>query len=255
MCARIRLQWSWSTLYDPWKLAKETEEMVARGRMRKYYRGAIGGKWYGGIASAYCCGCNLRCVFCWSGYPRDHPDKIGDFYSPEHVFNQLVEVATKRGYNQIRITGNEPTIGKEHLFQLLEQVDQSRFLFILETNGMLIGRDRNFAEQLARFKNLHVRVSLKATNPEEFSKLTGANPKSFQSQLAALKNLLEAGVSFHPAIMTSFTTAFAIQELNEALAQIHSSLAENLEKEHIILYPPVAKRLKEAGIEPVRLTR
>lgn len=232
-------------------LAQETEGIVVEGKVRKYYRKARGGKWYGGIASAYCCGCNLRCVFCWSGFPRDNPDKIGDFYSPEQVYGQLKAVASKREYDQIRITGNEPTIGKDHLFGILELVDKSNFRFILETNGILIGHDRNYAEQLSRFKNLHVRVSLKATGPGEFSRLTGATPKAFDLQLESLKNLLNAEVSFHPAIMMSFGSPAAIQQFRYKLQTIDRSLADNLEEEYAILYPPVVERLKKAGVKPI----
>ena len=240
------------TLYDPLTLTEETEKIVVKGKLRRYYRQVRGEKWYGGISSAYCCGCNLRCVFCWSGFPRDHPDKIGEFYSPEQVFNNLRQVASRCGYPQLRITGNEPTIGKDHLFGVLELVDQSNFRFILETNGILIGHDRHYAEQLFRFRNLHVRVSFKATGPKEFSRLTGAKPEAFEMQLEALKNLLNAEVSFHPALMMSFTSNAGIQQLKNRLQSIDQSLAENLEEEYVILYPPVVERLKKAGIQPLR---
>ncbi len=238
-------------MFDPLVLTGETERIVVKGELRKYYRKARGGKWYGGIASAYCCGCNLRCVFCWSGFPRDNPDKIGYFYSPEQVHSQLEAVASKRGYNQIRITGNEPTIGKDHLFGILELADKSNFRFILETNGILIGTDRNYAEQLSKFKNLHVRVSLKATSPREFSRLTGAIPKAFDLQLEALKNLLNAEVSFHPAIMVSFSSTTGIQQLKHKLQTFDQNLTDSLEEEYAILYPPVVERLKKASIKPI----
>ncbi|MDH5450795.1 MAG: radical SAM protein [Candidatus Bathyarchaeota archaeon] len=238
-------------MYDPVILAQHTRKIVVRGNLRKYYRKVRSERWYGGIAGAYCCGCNLRCVFCWSGFPRDNPDKIGDFYTPEQVFNQLKEVAHKKGYRQIRITGNEPTIGRDHLFGVLELVDQSNLLFILETNGILIGHDKQYAEQLSKFKNLHVRVSLKATNPEKFSKLTGAKPEAFEFQLKALRNLIDSHVSFNPSIMMSFCSPSGIQQLMDRLREIDQSLASNLEEEYVILYPPVVVRLKEAGIEPV----
>lgn len=237
-------------LYDPVVLADETEKIVVKGVLRKYYRKPRSGRWYGGIASAYCCGCCLRCVFCWSGFPRDHPDKIGEFYSPEQVFDQLRETAIKSGYRLLRVTGNEPTIGKDHLFGILELVDQSDFRYILETNGILIGYDNHYPEQLSDFKNLHVRVSIKGTNPKEFSKLTGAIPKAFDLQLEALKNILNTGVSCHPAVMLSFSSDENFQELKDKLRRIDPGLVENLEEEYVILYPPVVERLNKAGIKP-----
>lgn len=158
-------------LYDPLQLAREIEGVVVAGFLRKYYRTARSGRWYGGIATADCCGCCLRCVFCWSAAPRDRPESIGEFYSLERVFDKLKACAEKFGYGQLRVSGNEPTIGKEHLFELLELVDQTHYKFILESNGTLI--DSEFAGRLSGFKRVHVRVSLKRTNREEFSLLRG----------------------------------------------------------------------------------
>ena len=185
--------------------------------MRKYYRLSWASRWYGGIVEAYCCGCCLRCVFCWSGFPRDHPEAIGDFYSPEEVYGSLINCAMKKGLNQLRIAGNEPTLGWNHLMKVLELVSKTEFVFILETNGILIGNDRKLARQLSKFKNLHVRVSLKGTNREEFAKLTGAKPEGFDLQLMALQNLLEAGVSFNPAVTLSFSDPHNYKKLRQDL--------------------------------------
>jgi uncharacterized Fe-S cluster-containing radical SAM superfamily protein len=239
-------------MYDPVVLARETEKIVTNESLRKYYRKARGEKWYRGISSAYCCGCNLRCVFCWSGFPRDNPDKIGEFYTPKQVYTELRGVALKHGYKQLRMTGNEPTVGRDHLFGILREVDGTDLLFILETNGILIGHDRHYGEQLSDFKNLHVRVSLKATGPQEFSRLTGTTPESFSLQIAALKNLLDAGVSFHQAIMMSFITLEGYEQLKSNLQAIDKRLLSNLEEEHVILYPPVIERLKQAGLSTKR---
>ena len=235
---------------DPVRLAEETEKIVVKGDYRKYYRLARPGKWYGGISEAYCCGCCLRCVFCWSGYPRDHPEAIGEFYSPETIFQGLAECASKHGFRQLRITGNEPTLGWSHLIKVLELVDETDFLFILETNGILIGYDYKLAKQISRFRNLHVRVSLKGTSREEFARLTGANPDGFDLQMKALENLLDAGVSFHPAVMLSFSDPAGYKRLKDKLKDIHRSLPNYIEEEYVILYPPVVKRLKEAKITP-----
>jgi len=67
--------------YDPIALAEFTKRIVERDGSRKYYR-FRGGKWYGGIATADCVGCNLRCIFCWSNTPRDNPAMSWEFYSP-----------------------------------------------------------------------------------------------------------------------------------------------------------------------------
>ena len=85
--------------------------VVTRGLSRKYYRIPRGGRWYGGVATADCSGCNLKCVFCWSDKPRDHIERIGRFHSPEEVFHRLSDCAAKHGYELLRLSGNEPTSG------------------------------------------------------------------------------------------------------------------------------------------------
>ena len=51
-------------------------------------------------------------------------------------------------YNQLRISGNEPTIARDHLIRVLELIPKN-LLFILETNGILIGADETYAQDLA----------------------------------------------------------------------------------------------------------
>jgi len=234
--------------YDPAILAQEMEKIATRGSLKKYYRTARAGQWYGGIATADCCGCCLRCVFCWSGAPRDNPAAYGNFYSPEYIFNKLMSCAKKFGYGQLRVSGNEPTIGKEHLLRLLELVDQTSFNFILESNGILI--DSEYARQLSKFRRLHVRISIKGTNREEFSPLTKAIPEAFDLQLNALKNLLDAGVPSHPAVMLSFSSEENFELLKDRLREIDPSLAREVEEEYVFLYPHVLDRLNRAGIKP-----
>jgi len=237
-------------VFDPSQLAEETEKIVVKGIMRKYYRSSRPGRWYGGIASADCSGCNLRCVFCWSGAPRDNPEGIGGFYSPEEIFSSLAACARKYCYQQLRVSGNEPTIAKNHLLTLLGLADQAGYKFILETNGILIGQDADYARRLAEFECVHVRVSMKGTNQQEFSRLTGATPEAFKLQLKALENLLNSGVSSHVAVMLSFSPRENLAEFLNQLRAIDPSLTENVEEEYVFLYPHVAKRLLEAGIKP-----
>jgi len=236
-------------MYDPIEICKTTQAQVCREKLRKYYRIARGGKWYGGIATADCCGCQLRCIFCWSGKPRDHPEAVGKFYSPQDVFQALIHCAKKCKYRQLRISGNEPTLAKEHLLEILELVDQTSYSFILETNGLLI--DKDYAESLKKFRNLHVRVSIKGSNPEEFALLTLAKPEYFHYQVNALRHLYGAGVSCHPAVMLSMTPEQNLQKFKMELKGISATLADDLEEEYIFLYPHVVKRLRKHKLKPL----
>ena len=228
-------------MYNPFELTKKTEEIVVNGILKKFYRFRATG-FYGGIATADTVGCNLRCKFCWSGNSVWNSKNTGEFYSPEQVANNLKTIAIKKGYHQMRISGGEPTIGRNHLIALLEKIE-SRFLFILETNGILLGENKSYVKKLAKFKNLHVRVCLKGSTPEEFSFLTGAEI-GFEFQIKALKNLKDEKISFNIALVTIKNNN---QNFYKKLADMNLEQIM-IEKEEIILYPKVRKRLEKEGI-------
>lgn len=242
--------------FDPVELARRTEEIVTgyrNGRCERKYTDFYATGVYGGIATGYTVGCCLRCVFCWVGWGRDFPEKFGEFYSPEEAFEKLSEAAHKAGVRKLRISGAEPTLGKDHLLALLELVEGSEFdLFILETNGILFGIDRDYVKKLSRFKKPHVRVSLKAGTPEAFTRKTGAKIESFELPFEGIRNLLDSGVSFHVAAMSADPRIMAPEEraaLFKKLAGIDPRLALGLEEEVIDPYDTTLARLKFAGLE------
>lgn len=233
-------------MYDPLKMADLAKGVVCKDNQRKYYR-FRSARFYGGIATADCLGCCLRCVFCWSWDKVIKPDQLGEYYTPEEVAMRLASIAKSKRYNQLRISGSEPTICGEHLIRVLELIPKD-YLFILETNGILIGNDEGYAKALSKFPNLYVRVSLKGTCEEEFSMLTGAIPEGFQLQVRALEYLVKHGVKVHPACMISFSPPENICALRKRLKAIKHSF-EDFEVEELILYPSIVKRLKNLKVE------
>jgi uncharacterized Fe-S cluster-containing radical SAM superfamily protein len=167
--------------------------VVSSGEKRKYYRFRPA-PFYGGIATADCVGCCLKCLYCWSWNIIVQPEKVGRFYSPQEVDKHLTSIAKKKGFRQVRISGNEPTLHQSHLLQLL-QINPKEIHFILETNGILFGYDPSYAKDFSLFSNLYVWVSLKGACHEGFSRLTGTKPEGFSLQLKALENFLVEGVS------------------------------------------------------------
>lgn len=226
-------------------LIARTQALVCKGRLRKYYRFRWA-RFYGGIATADCVGCCLRCLFCWSWDVVCRPADTGRFYSPEQVAEELTHTARRHHAQQMRISGNEPTLNREHLNEVLSRIPP-QYHFILETNGILLGRDRDYCRELARFPNLHARVSLKGSSPAEFSRLTGMEAHGFTLQVRALENLLNEGVTCHAAIM-SFSAPEERAPLVARLTSIDPRLAE-IEQEELIPYPQVQERLRRAGLE------
>lgn len=242
--------------FDAVELIKETERLVIRsgphGQERKYESFYVVGV-YGGIATGYCVGCCLRCVFCWVSWSRDFPERFGSFYSPEEAFKRLREAALKHRVSKLRISGAEPTLGKEHLLGLLDHVENSEFpLFILETNGILFGVDRDYVKRVSKFTKPHVRVSLKAGTPEAFTWKTGAKPEAFEIPFQAIRNLLDYNVSFHVAAMSAdprIMTAEERRSLAQKLAEIDPKLLLSLEEEVMDPYDTTLARLKHAELK------
>ena len=236
--------------YDPILLAEKEEKIVISGNKRKYARLARPLRFYGGIISATEVGCNLRCKFCFSDKPVRRPHSTGRFYTPQQVFNALKKKADQYGSKLISASASEGTIGRHHLFEMLEMVDKTDLVYILETNGMTLGHDPDFARQLSKFRNLHVRVSIKGTTKDEYVMLTGANSESYNLPYKALEHLMNAGVSCNICLMVSFSSKDNIKKAEQRLSAIRPGLLKSLEKEYITLFPKVSERLKNQDLKP-----
>lgn len=236
--------------FDPVELVKKTEAIVCRGDERKYTDFYVVGV-YGGISTGYTVGCSLRCVFCWVDWSRDYPERLGDFYTPQEAFENLAAGASKAGIEKARLSGAEPTLGREHLLGLLELVEDSDFdTFILETNGIAFGIDKSYVEKVCSYEKVYVRLSLKAGTPEDFEAKTGARKDAFEIPFQAVKNLLDSGARFHVASMSAdprFMSSGERVALAERLAEIDPVLLANLEEEVVDPYDTALKRLEFAG--------
>lgn len=234
--------------YDPLKLAKKTEEIVCRGDSRKYTKFYCVGV-YGGISTGYTVGCDLRCIFCWVEWSRDFPEQHGKFCTPQQVFQRLVFNAKKKRISKLRISGGEPTLGKEHLLKVLDLINTTNYSFILETNGILFGEDKGYVESLRKYKNVYTRLCLKAGTSEGFQKRTGALGDFYELPYKGIKNLMDAGLKFHVACMND--PALMSREENNAMLRKLKELnyQDYLEEEVCDPYFTSVKRLEKAGYQ------
>ncbi len=240
--------------YDPVELGKRIEKIVQNNGKRKYFR-FRGSRFYGGSAVGDVVGCNLRCAFCWTGRARDDLS-VGFFVEAEDAAKKLTSIAHTWGYRVLRLSAGEPTIGWQHLLRLLEFLESQPYerLFILETNGIMLGAYPGRINDLSEFERVHVRVSLKACNPEWFKVLTGAEKKSFWLPIRAIEELYSHGVSFHFSIFVAFGSKECWEGLLEEIARRTSStVVSEVEVEALVLYPSSARRLRvleKYGIKP-----
>jgi uncharacterized Fe-S cluster-containing radical SAM superfamily protein len=232
--------------FNPVELAKWTESIVGDGDKRRYKNFYCTGV-YSGISTGYTVGCCLRCIFCWVDLNRDFPFDSGRYYSPKEVFELLIYNAKKSGVRNLRISGGEPTLCREHLLSLLELVSTTDYTFILETNGILFGYDEMYVRELKKIKQVHIRVSLKAGNGEGFEQRTGAQKKFFGLPFQAIKNLTRHKIRFHVACMSD--ERLMPKEEKKDLLQRLSQIEYNgyLEEERCDPYDTTIIRLQKAG--------
>jgi uncharacterized Fe-S cluster-containing radical SAM superfamily protein len=234
--------------FDPIELAKLTEAKVCRDSSRKYTDFYCVGV-YGGISTGYAVGCCLRCIFCWVDFSRDFPDKHGHFCSPEEVAQRLVANARSKHVSKLRISGGEPMLCREHLLSVLGLLEGKGFTFILETNGIPLGHDESYAQELARYHDVYVRVSLKAGTAEGFQERTGAKGNFWELPFQAIESLMRAGVNFHVAAMTD-PRLMPSEERGNLLHQLRQIGYDGyLEEEMCDPYRTSLVRLQAAGWE------
>lgn len=237
--------------FDPIQRSKEIERLVMTGKKRKYYRFRRA-RFYGGIVTADTVGCNLLCAYCWNYKKNLNPGSSpGFFHSPDEVSKRLIEILTDSRLRRVRISGAEPILGEDSFFHILEVMDFisssiEDFEFILETNGIILGTDSNLSKSLSGIKNLYVRVSMKGYNEESFEKITGARGEFFWLQVRALRNLMDSGCFFWPAVMYEIFGEDGIGILKGVLESV--GYEGEIELEYLYRYPFVDRNLKKRGI-------
>jgi len=235
--------------FDALQRSEDAERLVMRGEERLYHKFRAA-PYYGGIATADAVGCSFLCAYCWNYGRNEDPARFGRFLSPEHVADNLLEIARRRSFSLFRVTGSEPILGEasfDHLLKVIKLIlnAEARSSFVLETNGLMLGHKRELAQRLDSSR-ISVRVAVKGVNPESFEKITGAGRESFGYPILALKTLKELGVKAWPALMEDLFSRPQIEELKKTLGEngIHSEL----ELESLEGYPFVIENLERRGI-------
>ncbi|MFZ6016818.1 MAG: hypothetical protein ACOYU0_04235 [Nitrospirota bacterium] len=142
----------------------------------------------------------------------------------------------------------ELTLCQDHLLSLLDLIKGTDYLFIFEINGILFGADEGYIEELTKYKNIHLRVSLKAGTPGGLERRTGAKGDFYELPYNAIRYLIREKISFHiaamsdPRLMPSEEGAEMLKKLNEM------GYRDFIEEETCDPYPHTIYRFKEAGL-------
>jgi len=229
--------------FDAFERASEVESIVMDGLRRKYYRFRYS-RHYGGIVTADAVGCNILCAYCWNFSRNQNPEKVGVYRSPAEVADELLKISRKKKADLFRVSGAEPILGRRsmgHLVDVIKRVDSP---FILETNGLLLGRMPDLAEMLKGL-DITVRVAIKGWDEKSFERITGADGSGFRYQLIALKELTERCIAVWPAIMIDVFGDEGARLIREQVAEI----GLEVEMEELNRYPFVMDNLRKRGVE------
>lgn len=137
--------------------------------------------------------CNLQCTHC---YQEDHAGEL-PFHVLETFIRQYLDFCSALHFRgHINLTGGEPLLS-EHLFPLLNLLEQSGITFGILSNGTVITAEK--AEKLAQYSCLRfVQVSIDGTR-ETHDSIRGSG--SFDRACEGLKQLRRAGIQ----TMAAFT--------------------------------------------------
>lgn len=229
--------------FDPIRRSAEVERIVMQGDKRKYYRFRYA-RYYGGIVTADAVGCNLLCAYCWNYYRNLHPERHGEFYSPEEVAERLRKIASRKHAELFRISGAEPILGTKSAEHVARVVKLTKGEFILETNGIILGYYPEIAKML-RGLPVAVRVTIKGWDEESFERITGAKGEFFKYQLRALEILRKNGIHAWPAVMYD---VFGKEGVAEILRKLREVGFDDVELEYLERYPFVLENMRKRGV-------
>lgn len=189
--------------FDPIQRSSEIESMTMQGDKRAYYRFRHA-DFYGpkGIVTADAVGCNFLCAYCWNYARNEHPENVGEFWSPVEVSTKLQKIAAKKGCKQFRLSGSEPILGKASAKHIAEVIKLCPGQWVIETNGLMLGYDLSLLKLFP--KNLLWRVTIKATGEEMFEKVTGAKGKFAEYPIAAITEMENSNLNLEVAYNPKF---------------------------------------------------
>ncbi|MDH5662743.1 MAG: radical SAM protein, partial [Elusimicrobiota bacterium] len=163
------------------------------------------------------------------------------------VFEKLVSNARKAKVKKLRVSGGEPTLGKAHLLRLLDLVEDTNYFFVLETNGILLGKDSEYVRALKKYRNLYVRVSIKAGTPAGFERRTGGKGEFYELPYLAVETLKKEGLYFRVAPMSD-SRLMPKEERKEMIRKLRKiGYKDYLEEEICDPYDTSVIRLRKAG--------
>lgn len=197
------------------------------------------------FASVDVLGCISHCSFCW--VPREEEDKFQSrFYSADEIYERLLRL---KG-NVWRITGGEPLVVPETVFDILDRIhhyNSSKVLW-LETNLLPIIAFPDIPRRLSEYKRVAVHCSIKGVDPETFETVTGLDRLLYPHTLGALKMLVTEGIEVFPSFLANVIEPHKLNNLFKKLLEIHQKLPLRVMIREVLPYKATVNRLRRLKV-------
>lgn len=164
--------------------------------------------------------CNLRCLHCYNRSEKDL-NSTNDL-TPTDWINIANDIVASGGVFQAIISGGEPLLLGESLFDIMDVFHDSGCRFILISNGYLM--DRTKIQRLMKYKFAWLQISIDGITAQEhdnFRMKTG----SWKRAVNASVNISNAGI---PLKIASTIRPTDIYKLNEYATQAYQLGASSL---------------------------
>ena len=187
-------------------------------------------------------GCPSRCYFCWA--PREEEITQAKFYSS----NEIIEEHLRLKGNIWRISGGEPLIVPETIFDLLNYISEKNLSKVLwlETNLLPIVAFPELPKQLAQYKRILVlHPSIKGVDLESFEQVTTLDGRIFPYTLEALNKLIENGIEVYPSFLANTVEPSKLQYLFQELKKIHPKLPLRIMIREVLPHRVTIRRMKK----------
>ena len=152
------------------KREKSSVERVANERERLIAEGSYPAKFSFPIAMQFevTSKCNLRCKHC---YNRSGENKNADAVTGDDWVVFAKKLVTKGGLFEVTISGGEPLLLGEKLFEMMDVLHADKTTFNLISNGYLL--DKKIFERLKKYEFYWLQISMDSCSSERHDEFRG----------------------------------------------------------------------------------
>lgn len=132
--------------------------------------------------------CNLKCRYC---YNRSGESQSADFLSGDDWINLAKELVSEGGVFQVVISGGEPLLLKDRLFDIMDVFHSDGARFVLITNGYIL--NRSIIDRLKKYRFAWLQISIDGVDAATHDSFRGKDG-SWDRAVRAAIDVANAGI-------------------------------------------------------------